>query len=250
MIYAQLQRVAREIDVRGVLPSVRCPVLVLHRADDRILDVQHGRYLAEHIQDARYRELAGADHYPYMSDAESILDEVQEFLTGVRPAPEVDRVLCTLLFTDIVGSTQRAAAIGDHAWKEVLAQHHAVVRSQLERYRGNEIDTTGDGFLATFDGPARAVRCAIAIREAVRTIGLRIRAGVHTGECEFMGDNIGGLAVHIGARVGALASENEILVSSTVKDLVAGSGLSFEDRGTHALRGVPEPWRIFAVSGP
>jgi class 3 adenylate cyclase len=250
MIYAQLQRVAREIDVRGVLPSVRCPVLVLHRADDRILDVQHGRYLAEHIQDARYRELAGADHYPYMSDAESILDEVQEFLTGVRPAPEVDRVLCTLLFTDIVGSTQRAAAIGDHAWKEVLAQHHAVVRSQLERYRGKEIDTTGDGFLATFDGPARAVRCAIAIREAVRTIGLRIRAGVHTGECEFMGDNIGGLAVHIGARVGALASENEILVSSTVKDLVAGSGLSFEDRGTHAPRGVPEPWRIFAVSGP
>ena len=191
--------------------------------------------------------MPGADHYPWFDDQDTILDQVHEFLTGHQPAPELDRVLATILFTDIVGSTARAADIGDHKWKDLLGQHHSIVRKELSRFRGREIDTAGDGFFATFDGPARGVRCAMSIRDSVRSVGLEIRAGLHTGECEIMGSNVGGLAVHIGARVAARADASEVLVSSTVKDLVAGSGISFEDRGTHQLKGVPDEWHIFAA---
>jgi pimeloyl-ACP methyl ester carboxylesterase len=247
-IFAAMQRVAAEIDVRDVLPAVRCNALVLHRAENQILDVRHGRYLAEHLPSARYRELPGADHYPFLSDADAILNEVQEFLTGAPAEVEHDRVLATMLFTDIVGSTKTAATLGDAGWKQLLAQHNDVVRRELARYRGREVTTTGDGFLATFDGPARGVKAAVGIRDSLRDIGVEVRAGLHTGECELIGDNIGGVAVHIGARVGALAGAGEILVSSTVKDLVAGSGIAFEDRGTHELKGVPDSWRIYAVA--
>jgi class 3 adenylate cyclase len=248
-IFMALQRVAREIDVRNVVPSVHCPTLLFHRKDNQILDVAHGRYLAEHLPNVTYRELPGGDHHPFLHDAETILVETQEFLTGSKPVVEHDRVLCTLLFTDIVGSTQRAAALGDEAWKRLLNHHNEIARREFDRFRGREITSTGDGFLATFDGPARAVKCARSIRDALRPIGIDIRAGLHTGECELIGDNIGGVAVHIGARVESLAEPGEILVSSTVKDLVAGSGITFEDRGTHALKGVPDPWRIFAATG-
>jgi pimeloyl-ACP methyl ester carboxylesterase len=246
-IFLALQRVATEIDVRGVLPAVRCATLILHRADNRILDVRNGRYLADNIADAKYIELPGADHYPWFDDQDTIIEQVQEFLTGHQPAPELDRVLATILFTDIVGSTARAAEIGDHSWRDLLGRHHAIVRKELARFRGREVDTAGDGFFATFDGPARGVRCAMAIRDEIRTIGLEIRAGLHTGECEIMGSNVGGLAVHIGARVAARADASEVLVSSTVKDLVAGSGITFEDRGVHQLKGVPDEWHIFAA---
>ena len=247
-IFATLQQIAREIDVRGVLPSVRCRTLVFHRKDNQILDVRHGRYLAEHIPNAVYRELPGGDHYPFNTDAETILNEVHEFLTGAPPEIEYDRVLATMLFTDIVGSTERASGLGDAAWKRLLELHNEVVRRQLVRFRGREVTTTGDGFLATFDGPARGVKAAVEIRDSLRDIGVEVRAGLHTGECELIGDNIGGVAVHIGARVGALAGAGEILVSSTVKDLVAGSGIAFEDRGVHELKGVPDSWRIYAVA--
>ena len=230
-----------------MLPSIQCATLVMHRKDNDILDVRNGRYLAEHIPDARYVELPGADHYPWFDDQDRILDQIHEFLTGHQPVPELDRVLATIMFTDIVGSTARAAEIGDHQWKDLLAQHHAIVRKELSRFRGREIDTAGDGFFATFDGPARGVRCAMSIRDSIRSGGLEIRAGLHTGECEIMGTSVGGLAVHIGARVAARADAGEVLVSSTVKDLVAGSGISFEDRGTHQLKGVPDEWRIFAA---
>jgi class 3 adenylate cyclase len=248
-IFLALQRVAMEIDVRGILPAVRCPTLIMHRRDNRIVEVGNGRYLADHIPDSKYIELPGADHYPWHDDADTVLDNVHEFITGHQPAPELDRVLATILFTDIVGSTARAASMGDHAWKDLLNQHHTIVRRELARFRGREIDTAGDGFFATFDGPARAVKCALSIRDAVRTIGLEIRAGLHTGECEIMGSNIGGLAVHIGARVASRAEPSEVLVSSTVRDLVAGSGITFADRGVHELKGVPEEWHIFAVTG-
>jgi pimeloyl-ACP methyl ester carboxylesterase len=246
-IFLALQRVAMEIDVRDILSSVRCPTLVIHRRDNQILEVGNGRYLAEQIHGARYIELPGGDHYPYMADSETILAEVHEFLTGNQQTPELDRILATVMFTDIVGSTERAAAIGDHKWKDLLEHHHDIVRRELSRFRGREVDTVGDGFLATFDGPARGVKCAMSIRDAVKTVGLEIRAGLHTGECEVMGSNIGGLAVHIGARVAAKADANEVLVSSTVKDLVAGSGIAFEDRGVYQLKGVPDEWRIFAA---
>ena len=246
-MFLALQRVATEIDVRDVLPSIQCATLVMHRKDNDILDVRNGRYLAENIPDARYVELPGADHYPWFDDQDTILDQIHEFLTGHQPVPELDRVLATIMFTDIVGSTARAAEIGDHQWKDLLAQHHAIVRKELSRFRGREIDTAGDGFFATFDGPARGVRCAMSIRDSIRSVGLEIRAGLHTGECEIMGTSVGGLAVHIGARVAARADASEVLVSSTVKDLVAGSGISFEDRGTHQLKGVPDEWRIFAA---
>jgi class 3 adenylate cyclase len=218
----------------------------MHRVDDPIVPVQHGRYFAEHIPDARYVELPRADHLWWI-DGDDILDEVQSFLTGATTAYEPDRVLATVLFTDIVGSTTRAAELGDRRWRDLVEEHDRLVRSRLERYRGREVKTLGDGFLATFDGPGRAIRCASDLRDGVRALGLELRAGLHTGECELAGEDIRGIAVNIGARVGATASAGEVLVSQTVKDLVAGSGLDFEDRGEHQLKGVPGSWRLYAV---
>jgi len=243
-----LAKMNTQIDVRRILPTIRVPTLVLHRSGDLDANVDEGRYIAERIPGAKFVELPGVDHLPWAGNQEDVLDEIEEFLTGIRPAPEPDRMLATVLFTDIVGSTERAAALGDAAWRDVLEQHHASVRRELTHFRGLEIATTGDGFLATFDGPARAVRCAVAIRDRLRESGLEVRAGVHTGECERMGDNIGGLAVHIGSRVAGLASPGEVLASSTVKDLVFGSGIVFEDRGAHPLKGIPGEWRLFKVA--
>jgi class 3 adenylate cyclase len=222
--------------------------LVLHRRDDRFLPVGNGRYLADHIQGARLVPLNGADCSLVLGDSADALDEIQEFLTGVRPVPEPDRVLATVLFTDIVGSTDLAARLGDKRWHALLEQHHRLVREQLSRFRGREIDTAGDGFFATLDGPARAIRCATTIRDRLRDLGLTVRAGLHTGEVELMGDKVGGIAVHTGARVSAQAGPGEVLVSRTVVDLVAGSGIIFEDRGEHRLKGVPGLWRLFAVT--
>ena len=244
-----LLRMLDDIDVRPVLPTIRVPTLVLHCTGDRAVNVENGRYLGRHIPNAKYVELPGADHFPYVGDTEAILAEIEEFLTGARHAPEADRVLATVLFTDIVGSTTHAAGIGDQRWRDLLGSYQALVRRELARSRGREVKTLGDGFLATFDGPARAIRCACAIRDSVRPLGIEIRAGLHTGECELMDDDVGGIAVHIGARVAASAAPGEVLVSSTVKDLVAGSGLRFADRGTHHLHGVPGEWRLFAVEG-
>ena len=241
-------RLIYESDVRGVLPAIRVPTLVVHRAEATGFRVEHGRYLAQHIAGARYVELPGVDNLIWAGDQHAIVAEIQDFITGVRPAPEPHRVLATVLFTDIVESTRLAAELGDERWHAVLAEHHRVARRQLERFGGHEVKTVGDGILATFDGPARAVRCAVAIRDGVREFGLELRAGVHTGEIEVQPDDIGGLGVHIGARVSALAAGGEVLVSSTVKDLVVGSGLGFEDRGTHVLKGVPGEWRLFAVT--
>jgi class 3 adenylate cyclase/alpha-beta hydrolase superfamily lysophospholipase len=238
-----------ERDLRGVLPSIRVPTLIFHRVGNRHIRVGHGRYLAEHIAGAKYAELPGEDHVFHVGDSEAMLGAIEEFLTGVRSAPELDRVLATVLFTDIVGSTERAATLGDRAWRALLDTHHGIVRRELDRHRGREVHTVGDGFLATFDGPARAIHCARAIRDGVRPLGIEIRAGLHTGECELMGADVGGIAVHIGARVAARAATGEVLVSSTVRDLVAGSGLRFADRGTHHLPGVPGEWRLFAVEG-
>jgi class 3 adenylate cyclase/pimeloyl-ACP methyl ester carboxylesterase len=235
-----------DTDVRDVLPAIRVPTLVLHRDADRIMPVQHGRYLAEHIPNARYVELPGADHLWWL-DGDAILDEIGSFLTGARAAPATDRVLATVLFTDLVDSTTRAAELGDRRWRDLVEAHDGLVRARLERHRGTEVKTLGDGFLATFDGPGRAIRCACDVRDAVRTLGLELRAGLHTGECEVSADDISGIAVNIGARVGATAGPGEVLVSQTVKDLVAGSGLDFEDRGPHDLKGVPGPWRLYAV---
>jgi len=239
---------ARDIDVRHVLPTISVPTLVLHRTGDTVR-VENGRYLARHIKSAKYVELPGADHQPWVGDAEAVLGEIEEFLTGARRENEadLDRVLATILFTDIVGSTARAVELGDRAWRDVLNQHHALVREQLQRHRGREINTAGDGFVAAFDGPARAVRCGQAIAEAVKKLGIHVRAGVHTGECQVMGHDLGGIAVHIGARIGALAAADEVLVSGTVKDLVAGSGLRFEARGSHTLKGVPGDWPLLAA---
>ena len=236
-----------EIDVRPVLDSVRVPALVLHRVGDRTLPLEAGRYLAEHIPGARMVELPGEDHLPWIGDPDRVIEEIEEFLTGARRHPEHDRVLATVLFTDIVGSTERAAGLGDKAWTDLLQAHHRVVRDQLTRYTGREVNTSGDGFLATFDGPARGIRCALAITDGVRPLGIDVRAGLHTGEVEVEGSEIRGLAVHIGARIGALARAGEVLVSRTVKDLVVGSGLSFADRGTFELKGVPDAWQLYAV---
>jgi pimeloyl-ACP methyl ester carboxylesterase len=238
-----------EVDVREVLPTIRVPTLVVHRTGDRIMHTEEARYLADRIAGARLVLLPGDDHLPWVADQDAILDEIEEFVTGVRPVHQPDRVLATVLFTDVVGSTERAAQLGDRRWRQLLQEHHAVVRRELDRYRGREIDTAGDGFLATFDGPARAIHCARAICDALRPLGLEIRAGVHTGEVELMDSNVGGIAVHIAARVMAAAGQGEVMVSSTVKDLVAGSGIGFEDRGEHALKGVPGEWHLFAVTG-
>jgi class 3 adenylate cyclase len=219
----------------------------MHREGDRAIPVQLSRYLAEHIPGAKYVELPGSDHVPWVGDADEVLAEIEEFVTGIRGVARSDRVLATVLFTDIVGSTERVADVGDEAWAQLLEAHHDRVREQLTRFGGREVGTAGDGFLATFDGPARAVMCARAIMDALAPLGLRVRAGVHTGEVELVGSEIRGLAVHIGARIAALAGPHEVLTSRTVKDLVVGSGLVFEDRGTHRLKGVPDEWQVFAV---
>jgi class 3 adenylate cyclase len=242
-----LIHMAMNSDVRHVLPVIRVSTLVLHRSGDAVTRVGGARYMAEHIQGAKYVELLGEDHFPWTGDADAVLDEVEEFLTGARHGPELDRMLATVLFTDIVGSTERAVELGDRQWQELLEHHHRLVRSELNLFRGREVDTAGDGFFATFDGPARGIRCACAIRDSVSSLGITIRAGLHTGECEVMGDKVSGIAVHIGARVMAKAGPGEVLVSSTVKDLVVGSGLHFKDRGEHALKGIPDEWRIFIV---
>ena len=243
-----LARMNTEIDIRDLLPTIRVPTLVLHRTGDRDANVGEGRWIASRIPGARFVELAGQDHLPWVGDQDAVLDEVEEFFTGARGAADPDTVLATVIFTDVVGSTERAAELGDRAWRSLVEAHHDRVRAQLERWRGHEIDTAGDGFLASFDGPARAVRCAASIIAAVRDLGLDIRAGVHTGECQRTNGALRGLAVHVGARVAAAAEPGEVLVSSLVRDLVAGSGLSFEDRGVHALKGVPGEWRLFAAA--
>jgi class 3 adenylate cyclase len=239
---------AREVDVRAVLPTIGVPTLVLHRTGDIPIPVEIGREMAEAVPGARYVEFPGDDHVPWVGESEPILDEIEEFVTGTRHAAEPDRVLATVMFTDIVGSTERAAELGDRRWRELLERHDVLVRAHLELFGGREVKTTGDGFLAAFDGPAKAIRCASAINQEVGKLGIATRAGVHTGECEQRGEDLGGLAVHIGARVGAKAKSSEVLVSSTVKELVVGSGIEFEDRGCEQLKGVPDEWRLFAVS--
>jgi pimeloyl-ACP methyl ester carboxylesterase len=243
-----LMRMNSQIDVRNILPTIRVPTLVVHRTKDVTINVEGGRYLAEHIPGARYVELPGTDHIPFVGEnAAAVADAIEEFLTGSKASVAADRVLATVLFTDIVGSTETAAALGDGRWRDLLDKHNSTIRRNIVRFRGRETNTTGDGFLITFDGPGRAVRCACAIVEEIRPFGIDVRAGLHTGECEEIDDNIGGIAVHIGARVAAMAGPSQVLVSSTVKDLVAGSGLQFVDRGEHSLKGVPGQWRIFAV---
>ena len=236
------------MDVRALLPTVRVPTLVVHHTDDPMIPPELGRYVADHISGAKYVELPGRNIFHVVEPWRESFQEIAQFLTGHQPDVADDRVLATVLFTDIVDSTRRAAEIGDRDWHALLDAHDAVVRSQLARFRGREVNTAGDGFLAMFDGPQRAIRCAMSIRDAVRSLGIQVRAGLHTGECEVRGDDIGGIGVHIGARVSALAGANEVLVSSTLRDLVIGSGLEFEDRGAHELKGVPGEWRLFAVA--
>ena len=237
-----------EMDVRAVLPTIRVPTLVLQHSDDPMIVPEWGKYIADHISGAKYVELPGRNMYHFVEPWLSSFQEIAEFLTGHQADVADDRVLATVLFTDIVDSTRRAADMGDRDWRALLDAHDAIVRSQLARFRGREVNTSGDGFLAMFDGPQRAIRCAMAIRDAVQALGIQVRAGLHTGECEVRGEDIGGIAVHIGARVSALAGPNDVLVSSTLRDLVIGSGLEFEDRGAHELKGVPGEWRLFAVT--
>jgi class 3 adenylate cyclase len=239
-------RMAFAIDVRHVAPTIGAPTLVIHAVDDAVCHVENARFLARTIPHARYVELPGGEHVPWF-DPDRTVAEIREFLTGQRETSTPNRVLATVLFTDLVGSTERAATLGDRRWRDLLEQHHASIRRELARYDGREVDTAGDGFFATFDGPARAIRCAQAIIEAVRPLGLTVRAGLHTGEVELADDKVAGIAVNIGARVSAQADAGEVLVSGTVKDLVAGSGLEFEDRGFAVLKGVPGEWRLFAV---
>ena len=240
-----------DVDVCDVLSLVRVPTLVLHRSEEGGWDVRSGRYLAEHITASRFVELSGGDFMPGFGDQDQLFAELERFFADVgqgKTAVEADRVLATVLFTDIVGSSEKAASLGDRAWRELLERHHALVRRQLARFRGVEVDTAGDGFFASFDGPARAIRCACAIVETVSELGLEVRAGLHTGECELANGKVAGIAVHTGARVASLAKPEEVLVSSTVKDLVAGSEIVFEDRGSHELKGIPGEWRLYAVS--
>jgi class 3 adenylate cyclase len=247
----QLARMNAEIDVRPLLPTIRVPTLVLHRTEDGI-PIEGARWMASQIPGARFLELPGGPHFPYYGDWESIVDAIRDFAVPIATTgehPDRESVLATVLFTDLVGSTAKAAELGDRDWRDLLEQHHARIRQQLVSFRGVELDTAGDGFFARFDGPARAIRCATAIREAVGELGLDVRAGVHTGECEVLDGKVAGIAVSIGARVAARAAAGEVLVSQTVKDLVAGSGISFEDRGAAELKGVPGEWRLFAVEG-
>jgi class 3 adenylate cyclase/pimeloyl-ACP methyl ester carboxylesterase len=239
---------ASELDVRAVLPTVRVPTLVVQHADDVIIPPAKGKYIAEHVPGAKYVELPGRNLYHDVEPWRASFQEIAQFLTGQHAEVPDDRVLATVLFTDIVDSTRRAAEVGDRDWHALLDAHDAVVRAQLNRFRGREVNTSGDGFLAMFDGPQRAIRCAMSIRDAVQALGIEVRAGLHTGECEVRGDDIGGIGVHIGARVSALAGPNDVLVSSTLRDLVIGSGIEFEERGAHQLKGVPGEWRLFAVA--
>ena len=242
---AAIMRMNRDIDVRHILSATHVPTLVLHRTGDPVIEVGHARYLAQHIPGAKLVELDEPLHTPWLGNRDAILDAVERFLTGAQYAREPERLLATVLFADIVGSTERVAAIGDNPWRELLNEFFAQVREVLQLYRGREVSTAGDGFLAAFDGPARAIRCAGALGDAVRPLGVKLRCGIHTGECELIGRDLAGIAVHIGARVAALATPGEVLVSQTVRDLVAGSGLAFEDRGSHRLKGIPDEWRLF-----
>jgi class 3 adenylate cyclase len=242
-----LAQMNTQIDVRSLLGTVHVPTLVMHRTGDLDANVAEGRYIANHIPDAKFVELPGTDHLVFAGDFGAVVDELQEFLTGVRRPAESDRVLATVLLTDIAHSTQIAAGLGDLKWRDVLERHNALVRGDLARFRGNEIKTTGDGFLATFDGPARAIQCALSLRASLRQVGIEIRAGLHTGECEILGSDIGGIAVHIAARVLSEAQPGDVLVSSTVRDLVSGSGIGFTSRGRRELRGVPGEWELLAV---
>ena len=245
---AQYDYLLRNLDVRPVLPLLRAPTLVLSADNPSFLPIAHGRYVAEHIEGSKFVALPGADMLIF-SQQDVILDEVTEFLTGTRPVTDIDRVLVSVLFTDIVGSTERAASLGDQRWRSLLDRHDQIVREQLRIFRGREVNTTGDGFVASFDGPARAIRCGQVIIDAARALDIELRIGIHTGECEVRGNDLGGLAVHIAARVGSLASPSEVLVSGTVKDLVVGSGIEFNDRGDHVLKGVPGSWKLYAVAG-
>jgi pimeloyl-ACP methyl ester carboxylesterase len=248
MVRITFEAILTQVDVRDILSSVYVPTLVLHRTDEAI-PVEYAREIAAKMPNARLIELDGVDHWPAAGDIESITDEVEQFLTGHRHEHASDRVLATVLFTDIVDSTRRAAELGDRRWRELLERHDELTREEIAHFQGREVKHTGDGFLATFDGPTRAVRCATTLAERMPELGIEVRGGLHTGECELRGDDIGGIAVHIGARVAALAQAREVLVSSTVKDLVNGSGITFEDRGAHALKGVPGEWKLFAPVG-
>jgi class 3 adenylate cyclase len=244
-----IEHMNRETDIRDVLSTIRVPTLIMHRIADTSERVEQARYIGERVASAEVVELEGAEHAPFMGDTGVVLDHLRRFIGEIREEEaEFDRVLATVLFTDLVGSTERAAALGDRAWRDLVEPHHATIRRLLARYRGNEVDTAGDGFFATFDGPARGVRCAQAIVDAVNSLGLEVRAGVHTGEVETINSKTGGVAVNIGARIAAFAGPGEILVSSTVKDLTAGSGLSFEDAGEHELKGIPGSWRVYRVA--
>jgi class 3 adenylate cyclase len=242
-----LMRMNSEIDIRPILPSIRVPTLIIHRQGDVRVNVEAGRFMARQIPNAKYLELPGSDHTLWTGETERILDEVEEFLTGSRSAIESDRVLATVLFTDIVNSTKRAETIGDRAWHDVLDRHNALVRREISRHRGHEVRTMGDGFLATFDGPARSIRCALAINEGVEALGLQVRAGLHTGEVEMANDDLSGIAVHIASRVATMAKPGQVLVSNTVRDLVAGSNIRFHDEGSHSLKGLTESVRLFAA---
>ena len=243
-----LLRMAGDVDTRSILPAISVPTLVLHRTGDRWVPVAQGRYLAQQIAGARYVEFPGNDHLPFFGDSGRVVTEVQEFLTGTREGPEYDRVLATILFVDIVGSTERAAALGDRRWRDLLASFYDMARREFQRFRGRELDTAGDGILASFDGPARGIRCAVAIERGVRSLGLEVRCGLHTGECEIIGEKLSGIAVHAGARIASHANPRQVLVSQTVRDLVAGSGLQFAHAGTHALKGVPGEWPLYSVT--
>jgi class 3 adenylate cyclase/pimeloyl-ACP methyl ester carboxylesterase len=241
-----IARMVMQMDVRDVLPTIRVPTLVLHKRDDQAVPFEEGKYIADHVPGAKFVELPGSDHWPWIGHEEAV-EEIQEFLTGMRGGAESDRAVATVMFVDIVDSTKRAAELGDRRWADLLESFYVVVRRELDRHRGREIDTAGDGFFVTFDGPARAIRCATALTKAVGRLGLHIRTGIHTGECERMADKVSGIGVVIGARVGALAGPGEILVSRTVRDLVVGSDLSFEDAGEHELKGVPDRWHLYRV---
>jgi len=237
-----------EVDVRAVLPTIRVPTLVVQHTEDAVIPPAKGKYIAEHIPDAKYVELPGRNWYQFVEPWRESFQQIAEFLTGHQSDVADDRILATVLFTDIVDSTRRAAEIGDRDWHALLDAHDVIVRAQVNRFRGRVVNASGDGFLVMFDGPQRAIRCAVAIRDAVQGLGIQVRAGLHTGECEIRGEDIGGIAVHIGARVSTLAGPNDVLVSSTLRDLVIGSGLEFEERGAHELKGVPGEWHLFAVA--
>ena len=245
---AALNMMNTYIDVTTVLPAVHCPARLIYRVDDPDVRIEEGRYIASKLPNARLVEIAGSDHFFWAGDPEPFLAEIEEFVTGHRTPEQPERVLATAMFTDIVGSTETAAALGDQVWRDLLDRHNSLIRSELVRWRGNEVDTAGDGFFATFDGPARAIDCAQGITRAVEALGVSVRCGLHTGEMEIVDSNVSGLAVHVAARISAMAGAGEVLVSRTVKDLVAGAGFEFESRGVHALKGVPEEWEIYAVA--